>query len=334
MHNYTLSTIADWVNGHLHGDPLAIVTSIAPVHSATHKQITFINHAKFAHKLAESTASCVLVSEQLAEHCPSNYIVVDNPYLAYAIVSQYFVPAKPTAGIHPTAAIGSQTSISPTSHIGANVSIGDRVTIEDNVIIDAGSVVGNDCHIGRQSHLYANVSCYHNTIIGADCIIHSGTVLGSDGFGFVPTPSNWQKIHQLGGVVLGDRVEIGGNCSIDRGALGDTILADDVKLDNLVHIAHNVCVGAHTAIAGMVGIAGSTTVGKHCQIAGQAGLGGHITIADNVIIMAKALILKSITEPGSYSSAIPAAPVAQWNRNAVRFTQLNELAKKINRITK
>jgi UDP-3-O-[3-hydroxymyristoyl] glucosamine N-acyltransferase len=194
--------------------------------------------------------------------------------------------------------------------------------------------VGDEVSIGADSLLVANVTIFHRTQIGKRAIFHPGVVAGSDGFGLANDHGEWIKIPQVGRLVIGDDVEIGANTAIDRGAIEDTVIEDGVKIDNLVHIAHNVSIGAHTVLAGQIGIAGSAKIGKHCAMAGQVGIVGHIEITDHVTITARGMVLHSITEPGTYSSGIPADTNIRWRKNVARFRQLDELAKTVKRLQK
>lgn len=329
----TLHDIADRVGGTLHGDASKTVNGLAPISEAGPLDISFVSDHKHQAQIADSQAGCLLLTDAMAESCTSDHIVVKDAYLAYALVSYLFRPASPKASIHSSAVIGEHCHIGECVTLGAHVVIGDHVTLEQGVTVAAGSYVGNHSHLSEDVYLYPNVTCYHGVRIGRDTIVHSGSIIGGDGFGYAKSDQGWQKIYQLGGVVIGDRVEVGANCTIDRGSMGDTIIGSDVKLDNMVHIAHNVNVGDHTIMAGCSGIAGSTTVGKHCQIAGQSGLLGHITVCDNVTVLGRSFISKSIDKPGVYSSAFPAEPVKQWRKNVVRFMQLDKLARRINENT-
>lgn len=331
MLKVTLGEIAQAVNGELRGDPEQVVTGLAFIGDAGPEHLSFVADTKYTKLLAETQCACVLLPANLVDLCATACVLVHDPYLAYAKASALFTfPAR--IEVHPSAIIADDVSLGESVSIAPNVCIGAGSIIEDNVIIGAGTVIGENCVIGAGTRLYPNVSCYHDVHIGKNGIVHSGSVLGSDGFGFAPNKGAWEKIHQLGGLRVGDNVEIGANCSIDRGAIEHTCIEEGVKIDNLVHIAHNVVIGAHTAIAGCVGIAGSTVIGKHCKIAGQVGIGGHLTIVDNVTLLAKSMVIKSISSPGTYSSGLPATTAAQWRRNVVRFMQLDKLAKKINDI--
>lgn len=242
-------------------------------------------------------------------------------------------------GVHATAVIDSSARVAPTASIGAHCVVAANAVIGEGVVLGAGCSVGRASVIGDRSVLHAHVAIYHGVTVGRDVVIHSGVVIGSDGFGFAPNfatdgVSGWQKIHQLGGVVIGDRVEIGANTCIDRGALDDTVIEEGVIIDNLVQIAHNVKIGKYTAIAACTGIAGSTEIGQHCTIAGAVGVVGHLRIADRVHITAKSLVTGSIHESGSYSSGTALTKTAAWRKSAVRFLQLESLFQRVRTLEK
>lgn len=293
-------------------------------------KLTFLSNAKFAKDLAQCQAKAVLVNEQFANKLPSGVlpIVVKNPYVAYACISQLFEKKQETGKIHPTA------YIDPTAILGQGVSIGAFSVIGANVVIGDNSVIGNqvtlenDVTIGKKCHIYHSVSIHHACVLGDACIVHSGAVIGADGFGFAPTanPSEhgWERIAQLGKVVIGDRVRVGANTCIDRGAVDDTVIGDDVIIDNLVQIAHNVKIGAGTAMAAMVGVAGSTTIGKGCVIGGGVGIAGHLTIADFTTLTGRTFVAQSIDKSGSYSSGTVAMPTTDWRRAVVKFRQMGK----------
>lgn len=190
-------------------------------------------------------------------------------------------------------------------------------------------MVGANSNVGARTRICANATIYHGISIGADCVFHSGCVIGADGFGFSPSPEGWVKIHQLGGVIIGNKVEIGANTTIDRGALDDTFIDDGVIIDNLVQIGHNVRLGKNTAIAAHTAIAGSTQIGNNCTIAGAVAIAGHLTLADKVHITGMSMVSSSISEAGSYSSGVPLGPTKEWRKNAARFRQLDNLANRI-----
>ena len=238
-------------------------------------------------------------------------------------------PPIASPGIHPSAVIGENAQIDSSAHIAAHVVIGEQVKIDAGCVIMAGCNIGARTIIGHDARLYPHVVVYQDCVLGSRLIAHSGVVIGADGFGLAMDGEHWLKIPQIGRVIIGDDVEIGANTTIDRGALDDTIIEDGVKLDNQIQVAHNVRIGAHTAIAGCVGIAGSTTIGRYCRIGGSAGILGHLSIADHVEISSFTLIGKSIKKSGSYTGVFPFSNNEAWRRNAVHLRHLDELAEKI-----
>lgn len=326
----TLASIQDLLGAKLIGDASCVITGIASLHHARAGHITFLDNPKYKQYLASSNASCVIVSAAFAEACQTNALVVDNPYYAYAKVAQLFLPVRRfNSGIHQTAVVGEGCNIHDSVSIGAHVVIGDNCVIQAGSVIEPGCVINEGCSIGANTHFYPRVTLYHHCEVGANVIIHAGAVIGSDGFGFAKYQRAWHKVPQLGRVVIEDNVEIGANTTIDRGALDDTIIGADVKLDNQIQIAHNVEIGEHTAIAGCTGVAGSSKIGKDCLIGGNSGIGGHIEIADNVAITAMTPVIKSIKKPGVYSALMPAQPDKIWKRNLARFHQLDKQHEKI-----
>lgn len=330
---FTLAELAKLLSGTVQGDPSLEIHSIAPLQEAQSGQITFLDNVKYRKFLTQTQATAVILAEDMADKCPCAAIVVKNPYAAYAMVATLF-DHKPTPkpGIHPTAVIGSHCNIAPSASIGPHVILGDHVTIGENSVIQAGCVINDHAIIGDNCWFWPNVTVYHQCQIGHRAIIHSGVVIGSDGFGFAFNQGTWHKIPQIGTVIIGDDVEIGANTTIDRGALGNTIIGQGVKLDNQIQIGHNVEIGDHTVIAAHAGLAGSTKIGKYCRIGGMAGFAGHITITDQVAITAMSSVAQSIDKPGIYSSGIPAAPFQSWKKNMVRFSQLDSMARRLMQI--
>lgn len=332
---YTLQQLADAVDGKLMGDGQLRIDRVAPIESADAGAISFVSSEKFARHLAGTQASAVIIPEALSEQSPVPAILVNKPRAAYARIAQLlYPPEKPPAGIHPTAVVHESASIGADCSIGAHTVIGENVSIGKGAVIEAGCSIGHDSSIGEATHLHANVSVYHDCRIGKQCIIHSSTVIGADGFGFEHDQGQWLKIPQIGGVVIGDNVEIGACSTVDRGAVNDTIIEEGVKLDNHIQIAHNVQVGAHTVMSNGVGVAGSTRIGKNCLIGGMTGIKDHIEIVDNVMITAMSLVSKSLTKPGSYSSNTPIDDTRTWRRNTARFRQLDELARRLIQLEK
>ncbi|RYY74026.1 MAG: UDP-3-O-(3-hydroxymyristoyl)glucosamine N-acyltransferase [Gammaproteobacteria bacterium] len=324
---FTLSELAQHIGAELVGDSEHKISALASLQAATPTDLTFIANPVYKKYLAASKAGAIICSPDLADQIVGNKLVVVNPYLCYAQLTALFDKSvKHETGVHPSAVIGRDCILGKNICVGANAVVGDRVNLGDEVNIGPGVVIGNDAIIGNRTRLYANVTIYHGINIGSDCIFHGGCVIGADGFGFAHSKDGWVKIHQLGGVSIGNKVEIGANTTIDRGALDDTIIEDGVIIDNLVQIGHNVRLGRNTAIAGHTAIGGSTTIGSNCTIAGAVGVVGHLTLVDKVHITAMSLVSSSINEAGSYSSGVPLGPTKEWRKNAVRFRQLDSLA--------
>ncbi|MDD2815827.1 MAG: UDP-3-O-(3-hydroxymyristoyl)glucosamine N-acyltransferase [Thiotrichaceae bacterium] len=330
----SLAALATQLGAQLHeGDPEHCVRGVTTLKRATAHEISFFSNRLYREELAQTQAAAVIIATKDLRYCAVPKLVMNNPYLGYALAARLFNPPKPhIPEIHPTAWVSPHAQLHPSVAIGAQAVIEAGAVLAEGVSIGAGCVLNENISIGAHSQLMPNVTLYSNTHIGERCLIHSGAVLGADGFGLANDRGQWLKVPQLGGVVLGDDVEVGANTTIDRGALEDTIIGNGVKLDNQIQIAHNVQIGDHTAIAGCVGIAGSTRIGKHCMIAGGVGIVGHIELADNVNVTGGSVILQSITEPGVYSSGTPLQTNQQWHRNYHRFKQLDELAKRLQQL--
>lgn len=330
----TLEELARRVQGRVQGRPEVIVERAAPLGSAGPRDIAFVADARHAQALARTAAGAVVTTALLAEGFAGNALIVDNPRLAFARIAAWLHPEPVVApGVHPSAVVDGNARVHPRAYIGPHAVIEAGALIAEGAQVGAGCFVGRNAVIGERTRLAARVVVAHDCVLGRDCLVHPGAVIGADGFGYAKDGERWVKQPQLGRVTIGDEVEIGANTTIDRGALGDTIIGHGVKLDNLIQIAHNVRIGEHTAIAACVGIAGSAVIGRRCTIGGQTGIAGHIEIADDVHVTACSLVTTSITAPGSvYSSAIKAVPAAQWRRNAARLYQLDELARRLRRI--
>lgn len=333
--SYRLEEIASALGAELRGDPDMRVSGLATLQAAEPGQISFLANPSYAKYLADTRASAVLVSPAVADQVPANALVLDNPYLGYARLSHWFDP-EPAArpGVHPSAVVDPDARVASTASIGPNVVIEAGADIGERVVIGAGSVIGARARIGTDSKIRPRVTLAHDVVLGQRCYVLSGAVIGSEGFGFANEKGEWHRIAQIGRVVLGDDVEVGANTTIDRGAIEDTVIGNGVKLDNLVHIAHNVHIGDHSAMAAMVGIAGSTHIGRHCVFGGQCGVAGHLEIADQVRLTGMTLVSGSIREPGVYSSGIAADTNRQWRKNAVRFRQLDALARRVKELEK
>ncbi len=330
-----LGKIADHIGAELHGDSECIINGLAALHSAESGHVSFLSSRRYYRYLKHTKASAVIIVRKDLDKCPVSALVVDDPYLAYVDVINLFHP-KPEiiSGIHPSAAISPSAKIDSSVFIGANVVIEDNVVIESGTFIDSGCVIKPNVTIASNTYLYPNVVLCDSASIGNRVILHPGVIIGSDGFGIVKNKNLWTKIPQIGTVVIGDDVEIGANTTIDRGALGNTVIEQDVKIDNQVQVAHNVHIGAHTAIAGCAGIAGSTIIGKHCTIGGASTINGHLEIVDNVTIGGNSAVANSIKLAGVYSSAIPVTEAKLWRKIIVRIKNLDRLSRKITKLEK
>ncbi|WP_273383982.1 UDP-3-O-(3-hydroxymyristoyl)glucosamine N-acyltransferase [Actinobacillus porcinus] len=337
MRSYTLKELAEQVGGAIRGNADVVVSSIAPLDRASTNQLTFISNVKYRPYLSQAQAGVLVVSEADVEFCAenANLLIVQNPYVAYAILAQYMdTTPKAAADIAPSAVISETASLGENVSIGANAVIEDGAVIGDNAVIGAGCFIGKNAKIGRNTQLWANVSIYHDVQIGDDCLIQSGAVIGSDGFGYANERGKWIKIPQTGRVVIGNRVEIGACTCIDRGALDDTVIEDNVIIDNLCQIAHNVHIGTGTAVAGGVIMAGSLKVGRYCQIGGASVINGHMEICDQAIITGMSMIMQPITEKGIYSSGIPAQPNKEWRKTAALTMGIDKMNKRLKALEK
>lgn len=333
--SYSLAELAQYIDAELVGDPNHHVSAFASLQSAQAHDISFIASPAYARYLATSGAGAVILNHEQATLFAGNKLVVANPYVGYARLTRLFDHSRTeVAGVHPSAVIGDGVMLGENVSIAPHAVVGKGVSLGDGVVVGPGTVIGEDTIIGNNTRLMANVTIYHGISIGSDCIIHSGSVIGADGFGFAPNGKEWIKIHQLGSVIIGNRVEIGACSTVDRGALGNTVLDDGVIIDNLVHIAHNVRLGKNCAMAATSAIAGSTTVGENCTFAGGVGVVGHIDIGDNIHFTGMTMVSSSLSEPGSYSSGTPISTTKEWRKNAVRFRQLDAIAARLSRLEK
>lgn len=333
QHHYLLEEIANLIDADLQGDPHCPINGIMALQSAQPGQISFLDNKRYLKYLAHTKASAVILHAEHLKYAPGNALIVADPYLAFAKVAKLFErKSQLTPGIHASAIIGEQCQIHPSVTIAPYVVIGANSRLDEGVVIDTACSIGENVSIGANTRLATHVSICADTIIGKQVIIHNGSVIGSDGFGLAKEKDKWVKIPQLGKVKIGNDVEIGANVTIDRGALDDTIIEDGVKLDNQIQVGHNVHIGANTAIAGCTGIAGSTRIGKNCMIGGGVCINGHIEIVDDVYITGMSSVVHSIYVSGIYSSTHSIQPQREWQRNSVRFRQLDEMAKRLRKI--
>ncbi|MFC3606416.1 UDP-3-O-(3-hydroxymyristoyl)glucosamine N-acyltransferase [Stutzerimonas tarimensis] len=332
---YTLEELASRIGATLKGDPQTPVTGLATLQEAGPGQLSFLANNQYRKYLADCRAAAVLLKEEDQALFAGAALVVPDPYVAFAAISELF-ESRPVAaaGVHPTAVIAEDAQVDPSASIGPCVVIEQGVVIGPDVVIGAQSFIGARSQLGEGGRLAPRVTLYHDVIIGKRVVIQSGAVIGGEGFGFANDQGRWKKVAQLGGVRIGDDVEIGANTTVDRGALSDTLIGDGVKLDNQIMIAHNVQIGEHTAMAGCAGISGSTKIGRHCMIAGGVGMVGHIEVCDNVFVTGMTMVTRSITEPGVYSSGTAMQPAAEWRKSAARMRHLDDMFRRLQQVEK
>jgi UDP-3-O-[3-hydroxymyristoyl] glucosamine N-acyltransferase len=331
----TLGHLAEFLGATLRGPADKQITGLATLQEAGSSQVSFLANPQYRKFLATTHAAAVLLKPADAEGFAGDALLIADPYLAYARISHLFDPKpKAASGVHPTAVVAEDASVDATASIGAYAVIESGARIAAGVTIGAHCFIGARSVIGEGGWLAPRVTLYHDVRIGQRVVIQSGAVLGGEGFGFANEKGVWQKIAQIGGVTIGDDVEIGVNTAIDRGAMDDTRIGNGVKLDNQIQIAHNVQVGDHTAMAACVGISGSAKIGKHCMLAGGVGLVGHIEICDGVFITGMTMVTRSITEPGSYSSGTAMQPAAEWRKSAARIRQLDDMSRRLQKLEK
>ena len=325
-----LRQLAERCGAELSGDGDVLIDRVATLDAADKGAIAFLSNPKYRGRLGSTRASAVIVAPSDASATALPKLIAANPYATYARVAAILHPAHaPTPGVHLGAAIAASAHVSASATIAAQAVIGERATIGERVYIGAGTVIGDDCDVGDDCVLHARVVLYAHTRVGARTIIHSGAVIGADGFGMAEEGGRWLKVPQIGRTLIGDDVEIGANTTIDRGAIGDTVIEDDVKLDNQIQIGHNCRIGAHTAIAGCVGIAGSTTIGRNCKIGGAAMISGHLEIVDGTTVSASTGVFDSIQMPGVYTGTFPALPHRQWQHVAAVTRRLRSIVERL-----
>jgi len=338
LKKFSLDELASNLGAKVYGDESIIISGLATLQSADRSQISFLANPVYEKYLAQTQAGAVIISDDVYSKVlkglgSMSVLIHPNPYLAYAQLSHLWdnspEPIEGPAFIHSNASIHESAVISAGAFIDSGAVVQSGVVIHEGVVIGANCVVGEDSIIGKNTRLHANVTLYHAITIGSDCLIHSGAVIGSDGFGFAPNKGAWDKIAQLGSVVIEDNVEIGANTAIDRGALDNTVIEEGVKLDNQIQIAHNVRIGKNTAMAACCAVAGSTVIGSNCVIGGASGIAGHLTIVDNVHITAMTMVIKSLTTAGVYSSGTGVQPNDKWRKSIARLRQLDKMAKRL-----
>ncbi|MEX0951522.1 MAG: UDP-3-O-(3-hydroxymyristoyl)glucosamine N-acyltransferase [Gammaproteobacteria bacterium] len=323
---YTLATIAGQIDAELRGEPDCEISALATLETADAGQISFLANRRYLGQLRQTRAAAVILAAEHATECPVNALIMENPYLGYALTAQLLYPQPAfEAGIHASASVATDASVHSDALIAAHVSIGSGASIGADCYIGPGCIIGAGVKVGTGSRLLANVTLMSDVNVGARVIIHPGAVIGADGFGLAErSDGSWLKIPQVGSVIIGDDVEIGANTTIDRGALDDTVICRGVKIDNQVQIGHNVFIDEYTAVAGCTGIAGSVHIGKRCRIGGGCGISGHLEIVDDVMLTAMSGVNNSIKTAGVYSSPLSVTDNRTWRRNVARFHRLDE----------
>lgn len=325
-----LLDLVEQVGGRVKGDHTVVISGVAPIHRAGPGTLTFLADSRHRKHLATTAASVVILSEPDAAACPTSAWVADNPHVVFArALGLLYPPPTLQRGTHPTAWVSPGSRVDETAWVGPYAVVEAGAEVGAEVEVGPHSYIGEGVVVGDGSRLVARVVICHGTRIGKRVLIHPGAVIGSDGFGLARDGDRWVRVPQVGGVVIGDDVEVGANTTIDRGAIEDTVIEDGVKLDNQIQVGHNVRVGANTAIAGCVGIAGGTRIGRRCAIGGGVGIGGHLAIADDVQITGMSMVTRSLNAPGTYSSGLPAQTNRVWRRSVARFRQMDELARRL-----
>ena len=315
------------------GDPQTRVSRVAELSSAQGDCLSFLGDRKYLAALAHTNAGIVILREADADAAPVPVVISTNPYLSFARAARLLYPAPPVVGgVHPAAVVAPDALIDASAWVGPTTVVEAGARIGPRVFVGPGCIIAQGVCIGEDSRLVARVTLCRGTLVGKRVLLHPGAVIGRSGFGFAKDGERWVRIPQVGRAVLGDDVEIGANTTVDRGAIGDTVIGDGVKLDNHIQIGHNVQVGENTAMAAMTGISGSTRIGRNCTISGAVGMAGHLTIADQVHFTGQAMVTRSFPQAGSYSSGIPAMPSADWRRNVARFRQLDELSRRLKQL--
>jgi len=336
--NLIAKEIAEKLNGTVEGDSKVQINKLSKIENAAKGSLTFIANPKYIKFLTKTRASIILISNDLKIKINHDFtlIRVVDPYASFTDLLIEFSESKNNnlTGIEKTAKIHSSVKINKDIYIGHNTVVGEYAQIEEGVKIDSNCVIGKNVKIGKNTFLHSRVSVLEDCKIGSNCILHSGVVIGSDGFGFAPQKSGeYIKIPQIGNVVIKNNVEIGSNTTVDRATLGETIINDGVKLDNLVQIAHNVEIGAHTVIAAQSGIAGSTKIGKYCQIGGQAGIAGHLVIGDKVKIQGQAGVIKNIPN-GKSVQGNPAMDYKSYFKSYLLFKEFPDFEFRLRELEK
>ncbi|MCG5512674.1 UDP-3-O-(3-hydroxymyristoyl)glucosamine N-acyltransferase [Ectothiorhodospira shaposhnikovii] len=330
----SLKTLARAIGADLHGAGIdageRVLDSVAPLGDAGPGQLCFMTHDRYLPELRRTRAGAVILKPAHLPECPVPALVCANPHLGFARAAALLHPEPvPEPGIHASAVVSPRARIHPSVSVGPQCVVAAGVQLDADVVLGPGCIIGENAHVGEGTRMLARVTVGARVRIGRRGLLHPGAVVGSEGFGFAKDGEAWIRVPQVGTVIIGDDVEVGANTTIDRGALEDTVIEDGVKLDNLIQVAHNVHIGAHTAMAGCVGIAGSARIGRRCSIGGGVGIAGHLEIADGVTVTGMTLVSRSISEPGVYSSGVPFSPAREWNRSLAHLRRLDTLSRRV-----
>jgi UDP-3-O-[3-hydroxymyristoyl] glucosamine N-acyltransferase len=331
---YSLHSIAETVDGRVDGDADYKIYCIRSLDHATSDSLSFLSDSSREHLLENSQAGALILTSEYSDRFPGNKIIVNDPYLAYAKASRLFARRSTTAVIADTAIVSGECELGENVSLGNHSTIGQGSRIGNDTTIGSCVTIGENVEIGADTVIEDQVTIFDGCRIGRRCCISPGVVIGSSGFGYAPDGEKWEKIEQLGSVVIGDNVDIGAKTCIDRGALGNTVIGNGVKLDNLIQIAHNVSIGENTIVAAFAGIAGSAQIGNRCKLGGRTNIMGHVEICDDVTVMATSFVTGSISSPGEYSSALGVQPAQQWRKTAALVRRLDNLAQKVKQISK
>ena len=327
---FALEALAARFGLELRGDGATRIEGVGTLAGAGAGQLAFLANPAYRKQLADTRAGAVVLRADDAAGSPVPCLVAQDPYAAFARLAALFEAAPaPSPGVHPSAVVEAGAQLAADASVGPLCFVAARARIGAGAVLGPGCVVGEDCEVGEGCQLVARVTLVARVRLGKRVRVHPGAVLGAEGFGLAMAEGRWLKVPQLGGVLVGDDCEIGANTTIDRGAIEDTVLEEDVRLDNQIQVGHNVRIGAHTAMAGCVAVAGSTRIGRYCLIGGGAGFVGHIEVGDRVTVGARSLVTHSLAGPGEYASGTPVQPTREWRRNAARFKQLDDMARKI-----
>ncbi len=327
----TLGALAVRHGCELRGNPAASVDHVATLSRAGEGALAFLANPQYRSQLPGTLATAVVLGQGDVATCPVACLISSNPYLTYArVAAELHAPQRLQPGVAAGAHVGEGCRVAASCRVEAGAVLGAGAVIGERAYIGPNAVVGAKCSVGDDTHLMAGAVLYDGVRVGRRCLLHSGAVIGADGFGMARESTGaWTKVPQVGSVVIGDDVEVGANTTIDRGAIEDTVIGDGVKLDNQIQVGHNVIIGRHTAIAGMAGISGSTRIGERCIIGGDVAISGHLVVADDVVIGGGSRVAQSLERSGVYGGTIPADEARRWRKNAVRFGQLDDLARRL-----